>query len=66
MVIGIKRDSRKIAALERTANLKALLGAVVAGLAKALEVQGVKEEFFVSLVRGDVVNNRSGGFSLKM
>jgi len=66
MVIGIKRDSREIAALERTANLKALLGAVVAGLAKALEVQGIKEEFFASLVRGDVVNNGGGGFGVKL
>lgn len=66
MVIGIKRDSSKIAALERTANLKAPLGAVVAGLAKALEVQGIKEEFFVSLVRCDVVNNRGGGFGVNL
>ncbi len=58
MVLCVEGDACHVAALQRTAAFKALLGAVVAGLAQALQVQGVEEQRPVPLVWGDVIDNR--------
>jgi hypothetical protein len=66
VVIGIKRDAGSVAALEGAGFFEALFSAVVAGLAQGLKVQRVEEEFFVSTVAHDVINNRGRGSDFKL
>lgn len=67
MVIFIKGHAGCVAAFERAAKLEALLCAVVAGFAKALEIERAEEQRLIPLVRGDVINDRCWGseFELK-
>lgn len=51
MVVKIKWDAGDVATLQRTAVFKALFGAVVTALAKALQIHRVEEKRVVALVR---------------
>ena len=59
MVIRIDWDARYVMTRQDARPLLALLGAVVARLAKALQVLGIEEQSHVSLVRPDVVDSIS-------
>lgn len=66
MVILVEGDACHVAALERAGFFKALLCAVMACLAQALQVQRVEEQRLIALVWGDVINNRCRGSDFKL
>ena len=58
MVFSIKGHSGRVAADECARKFKAFLRAVVARLAEALQIRGVKEQRPVASVGRDVIGNR--------
>lgn len=66
VVVKVKWDACCVAAFEGARLFETLFGAVVAGFAKALQVQRIEEQFFASTVRLFVINDGGRCSDLKL